>query len=213
MEKIHKRLFGAFIVAGFAALPLAAGAADVDLGGSATLAPTITATSEPSSPVMVTATDAQSGATLSSSGQVQSMDDFHAYARGALRNNSNLKEIDADANAVTVKYNEDGYVLGLFPVSMTSSATISADGNVTLAHPWYYFMTSSDTNNASLRSALSTEAAATFNQQASAASEGATSTARVDAALSANKAAQLLAGINLALGSALTISASGSAVY
>ena len=221
MEKIHKRLLGVLIVAGGTAFPFAVGAATLNLGVTADLAPTastssaelqMTETSQPSGPVMVTAADAEeSGPILSSSTQVKTVDDFHAYARSAIQSNPNLEEVDASDGAVSVKYQEPGRVLGLFPVTMSSSATIDSGGNVTLTHPWYYFLTSTDTNNASLRAALSTEAAATFNQQASVASEGATSTTRATASLSASQAAQLLSGITLVLSSAFPATSSASA--
>ncbi|MGH7174752.1 MAG: hypothetical protein ACREGR_00125 [Minisyncoccia bacterium] len=155
---------------------------------------------------MVTASDAASGGTtLTSSSQVMTDDDFAAFARGTIKSNTALEAVAASDNSVTVEYREPGRVIGLFPVIMNSSATIASNGMVSISHPWYYFLTST-ASDASLRTALSTEAAGAFNQTPSRASEGATSTASGESVLSASEKARLLAGINLALGSTLAAS-------
>lgn len=159
-------------------------------------------------PVAITAAEAANGSpTLSSSAQVASEADFAAYARGAIKSNASIKEVDSNADSVTVRFSEPARILGIFPVTLRSAATIAADGSVRVEHPWYYFLATSDADETGLKTALAEEATV-FSRAPSPAAAGATSTAGAEATLSASEKARLLSGMTMALGSALSSSAS-----
>jgi hypothetical protein len=159
-------------------------------------------------------TDTSGSAMVTSSADVASDADFASYAKDQMMQDSQIKEVDATNNSVAVKYAEQGRFLGIFPVTMTSTATVAADGNVTFSYPWYHFLTTTSANDATMRTALADQASASLNNgQPSAASEGATSTMQADATLSASQKARILDAMRLVLSSQATASASTTASY
>lgn len=167
--------------------------------------------------LMITAQDAAADANAQGAGMVTSSAnvandaDFAAYAKSQLRADPNIKEVDSDNSSVAVKYAEHGHFLGVFPVTMTASAKVAADGSITISHPWYYFLTSTSANDAALKASLAQSTVGMFHTTPSAASEGATSTASGQVTLTAAQKAALLATIRAALATSAAMSASGTA--
>lgn len=172
-------------------------------------------TTDSSGMLMITAADAandanmQGAGTVTSSANVASDADFAAYAKSQMRAHATLKEVDSDGSSVSVKYAEPGRFLGVFPVTMTATAKVAADGSITISHPWYYFLTSTAADDAAVKATLAQSTVGMFHTTPSAASEGATSTASAHATLTAQQKAAILATIRAVL--ATSVSANGTA--
>jgi hypothetical protein len=169
--------------------------------------------------LMITAGDAGSmtGTGTSGSGMITSSDmvktdaDFASYAQNEMQQDANIKEVDADNSSVAVKYQEPGRFLGLFPVTMNATAKVDASGDVTFSYPWYRFLTTTSTNDAAVRTALSAQAATVLNTEPSQASEGATSTVAASGTLTASQKAELLDGMRSVLTDSSMTNASANA--
>lgn len=154
--------------------------------------------------------DSGTQSAVTSSASVANDADFAAYAKSQLRANSNLKEVDSDDSSVAVKYTEPGRFLGVFPVTMTATAKVAADGSITVSHPWYYFLTASSADDAAFKAAIAQSTVGMLHTTPSAASEGATSTASARASLTAQQKAAILATIRAALATSASTNTTAS---
>jgi hypothetical protein len=63
--------------------------------------------------------------------------DLSAYARSIMRADANIVKIEAGANEVSIWYKEPAKFLGIIPVTLTTKATVSAEGEIEISRPWY----------------------------------------------------------------------------
>jgi hypothetical protein len=68
-----------------------------------------------------------------------------AYARSIMSADDNIVKIEVDEDEVSIWYKEPGEFLGFIPVTVTTKATVSADGEIEIDRPWYRaFVTAED---------------------------------------------------------------------
>jgi len=89
--------------------------------------------------------DAES-ATLSAS-SVVSGEDLSLYVTSKLKRDASLQRIDASGDRVQVSYRQDARFLSFLPASVTTQATVTADGDIDVDYPWYRFLFSVDNSN------------------------------------------------------------------
>ncbi len=73
-----------------------------------------------------------------SASNVTTSEDFQAYSRGLMMADENISKIEASDGQVSIWYREPAKFLGVVPVTVSVHASVTADGTVTVAYPWWY---------------------------------------------------------------------------
>lgn len=126
--------------------------------------------------------------TVSSAAAVSSSAELSAYASSVVKSDDNVSATSLSREAVSLAYKQRARLFGLFPVLITVTAKVEADGTIAIQYPWYSFLTT--TVDASLRSSVETAIAPTAS-------------ARTGGDLSASEQAQLLSELHSAMKSSL----------
>lgn len=82
---------------------------------------------------------------------------LEAYAGASMKDDNRLTSVSLDAGNLTVTYKTDAKFLGFIPASVTVTATVDADGAVTVKYPWYAFLMSTYENRTELEARLTKE--------------------------------------------------------
>lgn len=96
-------------------------------------------------PIVITRADIESQGTTNgtvSSGSVQTDTDLSAFIQGQMTADTNVQEVQASSDGVQVTYKVPGKFLGFIPVQIDTTATVHADGSVSIDYPWYGFLVS-----------------------------------------------------------------------
>ena len=62
---------------------------------------------------------------------------FSAYARSIMSADENIVKIESDEDEVSIWYKEPAEFLGFIPVTVTTKATVTAEGEIEITRPWY----------------------------------------------------------------------------
>lgn len=98
-----------------------------------------------------------SGVTVVEPTTVTTAGEFEAYARSVMASDENVTKVSASADEVSVWYKENGRFLGFIPVTVSTRATVHADGEVEVDRPWYNFLTTTG-DEADIEADISTTA-------------------------------------------------------
>jgi hypothetical protein len=152
-------------------------------------------------PLVVTRADVNDNnvqATDISAANVGTKSDLTGYIAAKLHADTNLYAVDTASDHVAVTYPERAEFLGFIPVSVETTATADAAGNVSITQPWWSFIAASD--NAALQSSVQSNVTGVLGANASATAQ-----------LSAAQQARLIAAIESALSASYNVGASASA--
>jgi hypothetical protein len=123
--------------------------------------------------------------------------DLSGFIAAHMKSDANLASVDTASDHVAVTYKEPAKLFGAFAVSMDTTATTDASGNVTVTRPWWAFLASTDT--ASLQTNVRSGVDTVLGANASA-----------NTTLSASQQAQLVSVIETTLAAAANASANAS---
>lgn len=74
---------------------------------------------------------------IEATSDIQTSEDFHAYAKETLDTNEEIKTVDATDSSVSVGFVEEAKLFGFIPVSLKSRVVVHSDGGVKVVRPWY----------------------------------------------------------------------------
>lgn len=63
--------------------------------------------------------------------------ELSAYARSIMSADENIVKIEYGEDEVSIWYREPAELLGFIPITVTTKATVSADGEIEIDRPWY----------------------------------------------------------------------------
>lgn len=152
-------------------------------------------------PLVVTQADVSSGTTQAvqiSADKVQTTNDLSGYIAAQMQGDANLMSVDTASDHVAVTYQEPAKFLGIFPITVDTTATTDASGNVSVSQPWWAFLAT--TNNAQLQANVQSSVSSIIGASGSA-----------NAQLSASQQARLVSAIKTVLAAAANANASASA--
>lgn len=103
-----------------------------------------------------------SGSTISSGtpmtfDRVSTQEDLRSFISNSLHDDSDLQAMTFTNDDVEVAYASRGKLLAFIPVTLTTTAHVNANGEVTVSHPWYRFLVMEDSNadiEASIKAAI-----------------------------------------------------------
>lgn len=75
---------------------------------------------------------------------VATQEDLRIFAMAALEANEDLEAMSFANDEVMVSYKAPGSFIGIIPVAMNTSVTVSQDGQVEFDYPWYSFLVVKD---------------------------------------------------------------------
>jgi hypothetical protein len=159
------------------------------------------ATAQLSVPLVVTRTDVNNSAVQASNvsaASVQNKQDLSGYIAARMQADANLTAVDTASDHVAVTYPEHAELFGFIPVTVNTTATTDASGNISLSTPWWALLTSTDQTD------LQTNVQANVDQVLGA-------NAQANTQLSASQQAQLVGAIESAMAMTASADASGSA--
>ena len=113
--------------------------------------------------------------------------ELSAYARGQMQADANLEAVSATEQSLTVKHAAPARLFGIFPVHLTVTAMVDADGTVEVKYPWYRFFFA--TNRADLEATLTNRVSAVLGASAN---TSASAKASASAAFDASQKARAL---------------------
>lgn len=90
---------------------------------------------------------------------VRSNNSLASFAGTLMRNDRNMSSVEFKDSKMDVRYAQKAKFLGFIPASMNVKVTVDEKGAVTVAHPWYAFLMSSDTTAEQLEATLAAEVA------------------------------------------------------
>lgn len=88
---------------------------------------------------------------------VQTMAALEAYAGASIRDDERLESVSLDEGTMTLRYRTDAAFLGFIPASIRVTASVTADGAVTVKYPWYAFLMSTRESRTELEARLTKE--------------------------------------------------------
>jgi hypothetical protein len=162
-----------------------------------------------SAPLIVTRADVDSNAVTASSAtadSVRTKDDLSGYVAAQMKSDANVSSVDTASDHVALTYKEPAKLFGFIPVTIDTTATADASGNVTISYPWWAYLATKD--NADVQAKVQDGVNATLGTNASAT---ANANAQASAQLTAAQQAKLIASIKEALASGANASANASA--
>lgn len=114
-----------------------------------------------STPLSITRSDLEPApvpTAFTASGQVKTKADLSGFIVAQMQNDANVSAVQASTSAISVTYPQYAKLFGVFPVTVDTTATVNADGTVSISYPWYRFLLSSDDHDlqAKLQSRIST---------------------------------------------------------
>ncbi|MDR3571507.1 MAG: hypothetical protein P4L81_04915 [Candidatus Pacebacteria bacterium] len=98
-------------------------------------------------PLVVTHASVSANPVQISAGNVGTRSDLSSFVSQQLRIDANLSGVDTASDHVAVTYREPALFLGIVPVSIETTATTDASGNVTITEPWWNFLAASNETN------------------------------------------------------------------
>lgn len=87
---------------------------------------------------------------------IQTDSDVRAYAQITADSNPQVAGVSVGSDSVSVTYQEEGNLLGIFPVSYETSVVVRDSGEVSIESPWYSFMVFG-TKSAAVKGAVATK--------------------------------------------------------
>ncbi|MDO8424163.1 MAG: hypothetical protein Q7S54_00950, partial [bacterium] len=125
--------------------------------------------------------------------------DLQAYAAGAVRSDTRIDEMNFTNETVEVKYEEEGRLLALIPVTFTVSVVAKADGTVEVEYPWYSVITVDKRDRIEVQAKVAVDNALRARLVGSVRAEGIEAEPRFTADESAEVAAQIHAVLKAGL--------------
>ena len=125
-----------------------------------------------------------------SAGSVQTEQDLSGYIAARMRGDVNLSTVDTASDHVAVTYPEPAELFGFVPVTVETTATTDANGNVSVTQPWWSFLAATD--NANLQSSVQASVQGVLGASASSNTQ-----------LTVSQQAQLVAAIQSAMAASL----------
>jgi hypothetical protein len=132
-----------------------------------------------------------------SAGSVQTRDDLSGYIAAQMHSDANLSAVDTASDHVAVTYPERAQLFGFIPVTVDTTATTDASGNVSVTQPWWSFLAASD--QSALQTSVQSSVSGVLGASASA-----------NMSLTASQQAELVAAMKSAMAAAANASASAS---
>ena len=126
--------------------------------------------------------------------EVQSMASLEAYAGASIRDDERLESVTLNEDTMTLRYRTDAAFLGFIPASMNVTASVTADGAVTVKYPWYSFLMNARESRADLEARLTKEQGAVRDEIAETAVMGG-----ADASVQARQWALMLERLRMSL--------------
>jgi|SRR5665213_518026 len=147
------------------------------------------ATADLSVPLVITRADVD-GATVTASNvsaaNVQTKSDLSGYIAAQMQGDANLAAVDTASDHVAVTYPEQAKLFGFIPVTINTTATTDAGGNVSITQPWWSFLAAAD--QTALQASVQSSVSGVLGANASA-----------NAQLTASQQARLVAAIKSAM--------------
>lgn len=85
---------------------------------------------------------------------VRTSDDFHAFVKAKSKEDKHLKSVDVKDGKVDVDYEESAKLFGFIPATLNAHVSADAQGEVTVAYPWYHIFMKKTHSSASLQSQI-----------------------------------------------------------
>ena len=98
-------------------------------------------------PVTITRADVDAGTvggSAASPSDVHTQGDLYGYIASAIRADGNLSAATASGRMVSVTYKVPARLFAVIPLSIAATATVHADGSVSVSYPWYAFLFAKD---------------------------------------------------------------------
>jgi hypothetical protein len=92
-----------------------------------------------------------SSGTMVDAASVNTEGDLEAYAAATLRTSNTLKGVQVDSERVVLRFTEEAQLLGFIPHTMTSRVEVREDGSVRVMRPWYGFLATGASADASVQ--------------------------------------------------------------
>lgn len=181
----------------FSACPGTSGTSSSGSSGSADGGVSISVTPIDAEVIMMTRADLSAGTSIQtrSAAEVSSNADLSGYIAAEMQNDENLAKVETSSNTVSVTYQEPARFLGFIPLSLKATATVDAQGDVSISYPWYSFLYAKA--DADLEAQLESRLSSVFAGSASAAGgtqlAGSAGASGTDADLAADVGADMLA--------------------
>lgn len=99
---------------------------------------------------------------------VQTAAGLESYAASSVKDDERLQSAELSDGNLTVSYRTDAKLLGFIPASIKVTATVDADGNVSVRYPWYAFFMPTYESRADLETRLTKEQASIKDELAAA---------------------------------------------
>jgi hypothetical protein len=150
-------------------------------------------------PIVITRAEVEANAIASNTKpaiEVKSNDDLSGYVAAQMSYDNNISTVSASSNHVAVTYKQAAKLFGFIPVKVDTTATVNADGSVSISYPWYVFLAS--TSKADLQSKIEGKVRGDLSANAS-------------AGLSTNEQAKLVNDVKSAMQQQLTADVNASA--
>ncbi len=117
-----------------------------------------------------TDTDSDTGLTGSVSAVIDPLTvrtdaDLETYAEATVSSDERVQDVNVSDDEVSIEYDERAHLFGIFPILVTATATVDAQGNVSVRYPWYRFLMS--TEHEALEASATAEVRATLSEGAS----------------------------------------------